>query len=155
MLILLKCTGLYFGSRKEGKVWYYVGIARASFLCLITVYKTAFMSWYFLTRQECIMCENPGSIVLISWGFKSTLSMIFLVYWQLKGDVVNLFMTLDLPHSAEENIKIKRSVQQVLIFSALIFILCVITGSISVYFAHSGGSYKSMIDLNEMKVIVF
>uniref|UniRef100_A0A914DS58 Uncharacterized protein n=1 Tax=Acrobeloides nanus TaxID=290746 RepID=A0A914DS58_9BILA len=76
---ILKITGLYFGEKKNGRFWYYLGILRALFFVSLSTYQTGMLAYLIFTRAQ----DQKTSlyIFIISWNIQATLSMM-----QVKND---------------------------------------------------------------------
>uniref|UniRef100_A0A914DV21 Uncharacterized protein n=1 Tax=Acrobeloides nanus TaxID=290746 RepID=A0A914DV21_9BILA len=76
---ILKITGLYFGEKKNGWFWYYLGIFTALFLVSLSTYQTVMLAYLISTRVQDQ--KTSMYIFLISWTIQATLSML-----QIKDD---------------------------------------------------------------------
>lgn len=61
-------------------------------------------------------------------------------------------MNLDWPHSFEEDEKISKSIQKVVVVSASTFAIMCVTGVVSLFLAQTGDKTLAMLDIEEMKV---
>uniref|UniRef100_A0A914C8L2 Uncharacterized protein n=1 Tax=Acrobeloides nanus TaxID=290746 RepID=A0A914C8L2_9BILA len=79
-------------------------------MCALTSYYTLYLIFYILYMKK--YDDTTAYIVfMISWMFLSSLTMIFLIYWQLNGYLTNLFQILrwpdqTYPKSTRNSIKI-------------------------------------------------